>query len=146
MTKLLIALYNLHRGKVGALLVIESDTTPFTEAVDERAVAVDALFSVPLVEAIFCSKPPSPLHDGVAVIRISQSDERFRLAKMTIRLRLGQEAGGVSNLLRSMGTRHQAAAEVSRRTECVVIVVSEQTGNIAFAEKGRLVVFADIIE
>jgi diadenylate cyclase len=109
----------------GALVVLERET-----ALGEYAatgVEIDALLSVEMLEQIF--HPNTRLHDGAAIIR----GERILAAACV--LPLTETLGGGAIL----GTRHRAAVGITETTDAIVVVVSEETGQISIANKGRLV-------
>jgi len=112
---------NLH---FGALIVLERETG-LQDYVD-TGVRVDALPSVPLLTSIFFVN--SPLHDGAVIVR----DARIAAAGCTLPL-------SEPNASAALGTRHRAALGISERTDAVVIVVSEETGEISLASNGKLV-------
>ena len=79
-----------------------------------------------LLEAIFTLY--GPLHDGAAIIR----GENIVAARCILPLTQFPVTD------RSLGTRHRAAIGLSEETDALVIVVSEETGAISLAERGRL--------
>jgi diadenylate cyclase len=109
----------------GALIVLERET-----ALGEFAatgVDLDALLSVDLLEQIF--HPNTRLHDGAAIVR----GDRLLAAGALLPL---AESLGTGQFL---GTRHRAAVGITEQTDAIVIVVSEETGQISIANNGRLV-------
>ena len=87
---------------------------------------MNAELSAPLLDTIFW--PNSPLHDlGVVVSngRIMYAGVQFPLAES-------------DELERELGSRHRAALGMSQESDAVVLVVSEETGDISVAERGRL--------
>lgn len=114
----------LSRRKYGALIAVEREVG--LGAIAETGVPIDARLTPELLQSIFF--PDSPLHDlGVIVSngRITHATVQFPLA----------EAG---DLERELGSRHRAAVGLSQESDAVVIVVSEETGDISVAEKGQL--------
>ncbi len=118
------ALRTLSQQKIGALIAIERDIG--LRAVEESGVAVDAEVNPELIGSIFF--PRSPLHDGGVIVR----GDRVMAAGCVFPLSQREE------LNRSMGTRHRAAIGITEETDAVVLVVSEETGNISLAFKGRI--------
>lgn len=118
------AMERMAERKTGALIAIERDT-PLGE-VAATGVPVDALVSAPFLEALFARN--APLHDGGVVIR----GNRVAAAACLFPL---QPADGV---YRRYGTRHRAALGLSENSDAVVLVVSEETGSIKVATRGRL--------
>ena len=114
--------------RTGAIIVFErniglADTTRSAVPLDAR---VDSL----LLQSIFY--PNSPLHDCAVVIG---KNSRIVAAHVMIPLPFDEEI--IINGKR-LGTRHRAAASVSQETDAIAVVVSEETGIISSAKKGRL--------
>ena len=109
--------------KVGALLVFERKT-PLGEIADTGTV-LDADVSESLVSSVFF--PNSPLHDGGMIIRGSRIYAAGCIFPLT-----------VGSIGQDMGTRHRAAIGISENSDCIAIVVSEETGTISIAENGEL--------
>ena len=112
------------KRKIGLLVAIEREVG--LGGMTENATRLDAELSAPLLNAIFW--PNSPLHDlGVVVIngRVAFAGCQFPLA----------ESG---ELERELGSRHRAAVGMSQETDAIVLVVSEETGDISIAERGVL--------
>jgi diadenylate cyclase len=113
------------RNKIGMLIAIEREVG--LAAVTENATRINADLSTPLLNSIFY--PNSPLHDlGVIVSggRIMYAGAQFPLA----------ESG---ELERELGSRHRAAVGMSQESDAVVLVVSEETGDVSIAERGILI-------
>ena len=122
---------DMSKEKIGALIVIENDT-PLGEIANTGTI-VDATVSVPVLCNLFY--PKSPLHDGAVVI----SDNRIKAAGAILPLTENPD------LDPHLGTRHRAAVGMSENSDAVVVVVSEETGNISLAYKGRLKTKLNII-
>jgi diadenylate cyclase len=118
------AVEDLSRGKVGAIVAIEREIG-LGEYL-ETGTPLQARVSAPLLQNIFT--PYSLLHDGAAVVR---GDE---IVAAGVILPLTQFP--VSD--RTLGTRHRAALGLSEETDALVIVVSEETGIVSVAHRGRL--------
>ena len=121
-------LIRLSKRKVGALIVIERDTK-----LDEylpTGTLVDADISA-LIENIF--EPNTPLHDGAVIIR----DRRIHYASCVLPL------FSDPNISRELGTRHRAALGISAVSDCIALVVSEETGVISYAENSKLTRYLD---
>ncbi len=118
------AVGNMHDSKIGALIVFERET-PLGEIIN-TGTAIDALASTELVQNIFY--PKSPLHDGGMIIR----SDRIMSAGCILPL----TANG--DLNSGLGTRHRAAIGMSELSDAVVVVVSEETGNISIACNGNI--------
>jgi diadenylate cyclase len=113
------------RRKIGSLVAIEREVG--LGGIAESGTRVNADLSAPLLNTIFF--PNTELHDlGVVVSqgRIAYAGVQFPLA----------ESG---ELERELGSRHRAAVGLSQETDAVVLVVSEETGDISIAERGRLI-------
>jgi len=110
--------------KIGALIVLEKDTGLRTYV--ESGTVVDARVSAELIGTIFT--PPSPLHDGAVIIQ----NDRVIAAGCILPLTQDQRVS------QALGTRHRAALGLTEETDAIVVVVSEETGTIAYAEGGKL--------
>ena len=119
-----LCLQNLSRRRVGALVVFEQKTG--LQDVIETGTELDSRISAPLLENIF--EPKTPLHDGAVIIRGNRVMAGACILNLT-------EGRGVA---RELGTRHRAALGVSETTDAIVLIVSEETGIISMARKGRL--------
>jgi diadenylate cyclase len=114
----------LSRRKIGALVAIEREVG--LGAVAESGTRINADVSAALLNTIFW--PNSPLHDlGVIVSngRVMYANVQFPLAES-------------DELDRELGSRHRAAVGMSQESDAIVIVVSEQTGDISVADRGKL--------
>jgi uncharacterized protein (TIGR00159 family) len=118
------AAQQLAERRFGALLVIER-ATPLGEYAS-KGVAIDAVLSTELLLNIFW--PNSPLHDGAVVIH----GERVVAAGVVLPL-------AQSPTVEHIGTRHRAAIGITEISDAIAVVVSEETGQIALANAGRMV-------
>jgi diadenylate cyclase len=115
----------LARRKIGALIAIEREVG--LGGIAENGTRLNADLTAPLLQTIFW--PNSPLHDlGVVVSqgRVMYAGVQFPLA----------ESG---ELEKELGSRHRAAVGMSQESDAVVLVVSEETGDISIAERGQLI-------
>ncbi len=115
---------NMSRRKIGAIIAIERRVP--MGALIESGIVVDADTTPELIETIFW--PGSALHDlGVIVShgRIAAAGCEFPTS----------EADPGNQII---GSRHRAAIGVSLETDALVVVVSEETGTISIANRGRL--------
>ena len=113
------------RRKIGALVAIERETG--LGGIAESGTRLNAELSAELLNTIFW--PNSPLHDlGVIVSggRVMYAGVQFPLA----------ESG---DLERELGARHRAGVGMSQESDAVVLVVSEETGDVSIAERGQLI-------
>ncbi|MBR4039823.1 MAG: diadenylate cyclase CdaA [Clostridia bacterium] len=122
--EMVLALGNMARRRVGALIVIENKT-PLTDVI-ATGTPVDGKVSQPLIENIF--EPNTPLHDGAVVVR----GERIMSAACLLHL---SDTTGVG---RDLGTRHRAGLGMSEVSDATVFIVSEETGIISMARGGQL--------
>jgi diadenylate cyclase len=118
------AAQQLAERRFGALLVIER-ATPLGEYAS-KGVAIDAVLSTELLLNIFW--PNSPLHDGAVIIH----GERVVAAGVVLPL-------AQSPTVEHIGTRHRAAIGITEISDAIAVVVSEETGQIALANAGRMV-------
>lgn len=109
----------------GALIVLARETP--LDPLAETGTRLDAEVTRELLETLF--HPKTPLHDGAAILR------GVRVVAAGCILPLAHEEA----LAREFGTRHRAAIGVTRETDAVAVVVSEETGRISLAVGGQLV-------
>ena len=115
----------LSREGHGALIVLERDTG--LGEIAETGVMIHAELSVDLLRTIFF--PKTALHDGAVIVRGSQvlaAGALLPLAETSIHTE-------------RYGTRHRAALGITEQTDAVVIVVSEENGQISLVERARIV-------
>jgi diadenylate cyclase len=108
----------------GALMVIERETG--LEQIAETGVMIHGDLSADLVRTIF--SPRSPLHDGAVIIRgprILAAGAVLPLAEMTMQSE-------------RFGTRHRAALGTTEQTDAIVVVVSEENGQVSIVERARI--------
>lgn len=118
------AVFKLAAERTGAIIVFQRQ-----DQLDEHlhhGVTVDAQLSAPLLRNIF--HDGSPLHDGAVLIR----DERIAMACCLLPL------SDATNLPQHYGTRHRAALGLAERTDAVVLVVSEERGEVSLATGDQL--------
>ena len=119
------AVYKLAKNKTGCLIAIERDDKLKTYL--ESGVALDAKTSAELIQSIFTHN--SPLHDGGVIARhdrIIAASCLFPLSENT-------------NLSKIIGTRHRAALGLTEQTDALVVIVSEETGEVSIAADGRFI-------
>ena len=115
---------NMQESKIVALIVFER-STQLGEIIDTGTV-INAVPSVAMVGNIFF--PKSPLHDGALIIR----DGRLYAAGCILPLTQRED------LSSQLGTRHRAAIGMTENSDAVVLVVSEETGNISIVSNGKI--------
>ena len=120
---LVMASINMSRQKVGALVVLERTTT--LDDIVATGDKIDANINQRLIENIFFKN--SPLHDGAMII----SDKRIKAAGCIL------PVSHDLSIPKELGLRHRAAMGISQETDAVAVVVSEETGSISVAIKGR---------
>ena len=114
----------MQENKIGALIVFER-STQLGEIIDTGTV-INATPSVQLINNVFY--PKSPLHDGAMIIR----DGRLYAAGCILPLTQRED------LSSQLGTRHRAAIGMTENSDAVVLVVSEETGNISIVSNGQI--------
>jgi len=118
------ACMNMAKSKTGALIVLQQEIS--LEHYEKTGDAIDAIINTRLIENIFFKN--SPLHDGAMII----SGNRIKAAGCI--LPVSHDA----NVPRSLGLRHRSALGIAQATDAFAIVVSEETGNISIAHRGKL--------
>jgi diadenylate cyclase len=118
------AAVSMANKRIGALIVLERDTDLST--IVEMGTELDAKVTKEILISIFL--PYSPIHDGAAIIR----NGRIVAAGCFLPLTLS------SNISKSFGTRHRAAIGLTEESDAVVVVVSEETGEISVVKHGQI--------
>nr|WP_206527056.1 diadenylate cyclase CdaA [Clostridium perfringens] len=122
--QLIIAVEDMAETKTGALIAIEQGTG--LAEIISTGTQLDAVITSALIENIFFKN--TPLHDGATIIR----NDRIVSAGCVLPLTNN------NTINKKLGTRHRAAIGLSEISDALVIVVSEETGAISLAVKGRL--------
>ncbi|OYW10132.1 MAG: TIGR00159 family protein [Acidobacteriia bacterium 12-62-4] len=122
--EILLALQQLAQQKIGGLIVVEREIGLRTFV--ESGVPLDAAISRDLLLALF--HPGAAMHDGAVIIQ----GDRIAAAACFLPLTMNPE------LLRYLGTRHRAAIGVTEETDCLSLIVSEETGRISIAQYGEI--------
>ena len=128
--KVAIATYELAKERTGALIVIERDIK--IKDIISTGIMMDAEISPQLLVNIFT--PKTPLHDGAVVI------SGGRITSAACMLPLAND----KDIARELGTRHRAAIGISKESDAIAVVVSEETGKVSIAKDGTLI--ADVKE
>jgi diadenylate cyclase len=123
-SEILLAIEQFSEKRTGALIVLERDIGLRTFV--ESGVAMDARLSRDLLLSIF--QPPLPLHDGAVIV------QKDRIAAAACFLPLTTNPA----VSLKLGTRHRAGIGITEETDCLSIVVSEETGRISCAAFGEL--------
>ncbi len=119
-----LAVDYLRRQRIGALIIIERDTS-LSEYID-KAKKIYAEISNELLCAIFF--PDNPLHDGGVIIQGDKITCAGAVFPTTVDMKFSKR----------LGTRHRAAIGISEESDCLAIVVSEETGRVSLAVGGKL--------
>ena len=114
----------LRKARIGALIVIERDIS-LNEYI-QRSKAIYADISSELLISIFF--PRNPLHDGVVIIQGNKITSAGAVFPISLN----------SKINKRLGTRHRAALGISEESDCIALVVSEETGRISIAVDNSL--------
>ncbi len=115
---------DMAKVKTGALIVIEQNIS--LGEYERTGIDIDAAVSSQLIKNIF--EKNTPLHDGAMIIR------NDRIISATCYLPISR-----NKMDKNLGTRHRAGVGLSEVTDALVIIVSEETGDISLAYKGVLI-------
>lgn len=118
------AVIKLSKHRIGALFAIQRDISLKPHM--ETGVDLGAQFSPELALTIF--HPKTPLHDGGMII----ADDRIAAAGCVFPVSQGELND------RSLGLRHRAGIGVTEESDCIAVIVSEETGAISICEDGKL--------
>lgn len=122
--ELLDSLYSLAANQTGALVTLERNMN--LNQYTKNAIEIDAVFSKQLVETIFNKE--TVIHDGAIII----SDGRIKYASTYYPISLDLD------ISKEYGTRHRAAMTLSNETDSITLIVSEESGQVSFAYRGKL--------
>ena len=128
--KVVIAATELSKAKTGALIVYERDIK--IQDIIATGIPMNAEVSPQLLVNIF--EPKTPLHDGAVVISGN------KIASAACVLPLADD----KDIAKELGTRHRAAIGISKESDSIVVIVSEETGKMSVAKDGTLI--ADLRE
>lgn len=128
--KVVIAVEELSKTKTGALIVFERDIK--LQDIVESGVEMDSIISPQVLVNIFV--PNTPLHDGAVII------SNNKIVSAACILPLADD----KDIAKELGTRHRAAIGISKDSDAIAVVVSEETGKISIAKDGTLI--ADLKE
>jgi diadenylate cyclase len=124
------AVRKLSEEKIGALILIQKSIG--LKDIIDTGIHIDAQVNSSLLRTIFF--PDTPLHDGACVIQ----GDTIVAAGCVLPLSENPSLSG------RYGLRHRAALGVAEQSDALCIVVSEETGRISFAYKGKLVTKVDV--
>lgn len=128
--KIVIAVEELAKTKTGALIVIERDIK--IDDVVSTGIELNSEISPQLLVNIFV--PNTPLHDGAVVI----ANNKILAAACILPLANNRD------ISRDLGTRHRAAVGISKESDAIAVIVSEESGKVSIAKDGTLI--ADVKE
>ncbi len=128
--KIVIAAMELSKAKTGGLIVIEREIK--IKDIVSTGIPMNSDISPQLLVNIFT--PNTPLHDGAVVI------SENKIAAAACMLPLAND----NDIAKELGTRHRAAIGISKESDSIAIVISEETGKISVAKDGTLI--ADVKE
>ncbi|UGU16987.1 diadenylate cyclase [Sinomicrobium kalidii] len=124
---LVTACEKLGNSRTGALLVIERNTP--LDFVKNTGDNMYIKITVPIIESIFYKN--SPLHDGAVIIN----------GNYIVATRVVLPVSNERSIPLRFGLRHRAAIGITDKTDAVVLVVSEETGQISYIKDGQFTLF-----
>ncbi len=119
------ACFLMGKVRTGALIVLERQE--LLKEYISTGIEIDGILSSPLLLNIF--EHNTPLHDGAVIVRGD------RILAATCYLPLTENR----DLSKELGTRHRAAVGVSEVSDAMVLIVSEETGEVSIAESGTII-------
>jgi uncharacterized protein (TIGR00159 family) len=122
--EILVAVENFSKNRTGAILVFS--VTSRLQFYANTGVIIEGAISTKLLESIF--EKSSPLHDGAVII----ADNKIIAAGCV--LPVSDNPGLPSRL----GLRHRATVGITEHSDAMAVVVSEETGQVAYARNGQL--------
>jgi len=111
--------------RIGMLVAVEQSVS--VQEVVESGIVVDCEATPEMLETIFF--PNNAIHDGGVIMRGDRITHAACIFPLSQR----------EDLSKSLGTRHRAAIGLSEETDAVVVVVSEESGAVSYAYRGKLV-------
>ncbi len=117
----------LAQKRIGGLVVFERDAS--LDDFVQQGTQLDAEVTSELLYTVFLPAYENPLHDGAVVIRNARVYKAGAFLPLTANPALD----------RTLGTRHRAAIGISEETDAVVVIVSEERGQISLCFNGNLV-------
>ena len=122
--ELMNAIDYMRKGKIGGLIVIEREISLNDYIEKSKTLAAD--ISSDLLISIFF--PRNPLHDGGVIIQGNKITSAGAVFPISLNGKINKK----------LGTRHRAALGISEESDCIALVVSEETGKISIAIGGIL--------
>lgn len=114
----------LKRSRIGALMIIERDNS-LNEYIEKSRKLYADISSELLISIFF---PNNPLHDGGVIIQGDQITSAGAVFPTSDSVKISKR----------LGTRHRAALGISEQSDCLALIVSEETGRISIAVGGVL--------
>lgn len=122
--ELMNAIDYMRKAKIGGLIVIERENS-LNDYV-EKSKTLYADISSDLLISIFF--PRNPLHDGGVIIQGNKITSAGAVFPISLNGKINKK----------LGTRHRAALGISEESDCIALVISEETGKISIAIEGVL--------
>lgn len=123
LSELAEAAIEMSKARIGGLIVLEKEMG--LKNYSETGIVIDAQISRELILSIFNTK--APIHDGAIIIK----DARIHSAGCVLPL-----SNSIGN--KHLGTRHRAGLGLASITDSVIIIISEENGNISVAYEGKI--------
>ncbi len=121
------AVKNFAKTKTGALIIIKRNSN--LDFLKQTGDVMDIEVNTPILESIFFKN--SPLHDGAVIIEGNKITATRTVLPISGEIRLPQ----------TYGLRHRAAISITKNTDAVALVVSEETGKVSYVKEGKFVPF-----
>ena len=122
--ELMNAIDYMRKGKIGGLIVIEREIS-LNDYIEKSKVLAADISSDLLISIFF---PRNPLHDGGVIIQGNKIASAGAVFPISLNGKINKK----------LGTRHRAALGISEESDCVALIVSEETGKISIAIGGTL--------
>jgi len=122
--EIVTAVEYLKRMRIGALIVVERDNS-LNDYIEKSKKIYGDISSDLLISIFF---PNNPLHDGGVIIQGDKITSAGAVFPTSDNLRISKR----------LGTRHRAALGISEETDCISLIVSEETGRLSIAVGGEL--------
>jgi len=119
------AVFELAKACTGALIIMEAEVS--LSEYERTGIPIDGMVSSELLINIF--EHNTPLHDGAVIIRGNRVTAATCILPVSDNLQISKE----------LGMRHRAGIGISEVTDCMTIIVSEQTGKVSIAKGGKLI-------
>ena len=114
----------LRKARIGGLIVIEREII-LNDYIEKSKNLSDEISSELLISIFF---PRNPLHDGGVIIQGNKITSAGAIFPISLNGKINKK----------LGTRHRAALGISEESDCIAIIISEETGKISIAINGML--------